>query len=242
MSEDADQVPTSESKSTQATDVDQTSNADQQLPPSTPQQSVDQSSRASAKVELPDTIPSRWLDDIKRAISESRKKLIITTILSSSLLTGVVTTLANYFLEGRKTYLQLEFEDAKDTLHLYNDLRKEINDFKYELNVSASVFQVTAQHLENEELIEHVGEQIDSLNDRIATIKKSVSKLDDQVTDDLIQTTLMPLQEISAARYSRKEKGKLESWVKLCERSRDEGVKSILEQIDKRKQELSSRF
>src|SRR5437588_7657737 len=53
------------------------------------------------EVRLPDRIPDAWLTDLKNAVRESRTKLILTTVLSSSLLTGVLSTVGNYYLDQR---------------------------------------------------------------------------------------------------------------------------------------------
>lgn len=190
--------------------------------------------------KLPDAIPSRWLDDIRNAVKESRKKLIITTVLSSSLLTGVIATLTSYSLENKKTALQLEMEDAKDTLHQYNVLRDDVSDLKYQLVLSASVFQMTADPSVNEAMIQNAGTQVRSLMDRAAAIEKSVAKIDDQETFRLVDDTLRPLiRELDDTPTSLKDQAKQKKLAQLCSSTGNEGVKKILDQIKQKKRELS---
>lgn len=239
MSDNPVPQPQSESTSTEV------SSADKQLSPPTPQSSIPEPvpNPPVYEIRLPEALPTRWLDDIKRAISESRKALIISTILGSSLLTGLLTTLANYSLEGRKTILQLEMEDGKDSLHQFNDLRNAIYDFKYALNLSASVFKTASGQPSNAALTSIVNVQIESLEDRAAVLKKSVAKVDDQDTYNLIEKALTPLTPaLSEVKFGPPDQKKLQNLTVLCEKTRDEDVKNILEHIKRRKQEIISSF
>ncbi len=195
------------------------------------------------EIKLPDAIPTRWLNELKASARESRRILIITTILSSSLLTGFITTVATYYLEGRKTMLQLEMEDAKDTVHQYNLLRTDVNEFKYALNTAVLVFKQAAEPTANDAIAQNAGGQIASLIEDAAAMKTSVAKLNDQETADLIEAPLKPLTPaLVIAKTKLKDKKALGDLAELCRKSGDEGVKKILAQIDKRKRELSARF
>src|SRR5215210_413012 len=59
---------------------------------------------------LPERIPDAWVRDLKNAVKENRTKLIITTVLSSSLLTSVLTTVGKYYLDKRQEIARAERE------------------------------------------------------------------------------------------------------------------------------------
>src|SRR5437764_589933 len=84
------------------------------------------------EVRLPERIPDVWLTDLKNAVKESRAKLILTTVLSSSLLTGVLSAAGNYYLDRRKearvAALDIKKDQARNKVTFYNSLSGKLND------------------------------------------------------------------------------------------------------------------
>lgn len=101
--------------------------------------------RGAGGVPLPEEMPEGWVKAIKAAVKESKSKLIITTVLGSSLLTSLVTTTLNYYvMNPAEVSRQLRKEQAAAKIKSYETLRGVVERFHKEADTAAATFDVFA--------------------------------------------------------------------------------------------------
>lgn len=134
--------------------------------PTSPPDSVD-----GAHIHLPAKLPDAWLKDIKDSVRESKKRLIITTILGSSLLSGLLGVVGNYFLEGHKLDLQFKKLRVERKLESYSQLAKDIQALEAKIIV-ARVSSLNAA--DGKIKIELALDQINQLANHVAIVQDRV--------------------------------------------------------------------
>lgn len=139
-------------------------------------------------------MPESWLKDLKKAVQEGKAKLIITTILSSSLLTGIVSTGASFYLESRKSNLAIKTTLAKNKLESYSLLSKDIGKFESDLDSALLTFKYALGHPEDKNFEQNIGRSIDVLSEQMGTLLQTTRDLNiDPDTRKLIRDTIRPL-------------------------------------------------
>src|SRR5215212_265582 len=142
--------------------------------------------------KLPASIPEEWLNQLKSALKESRKKLIITTVLSSSLLTGALTGITNYYLESRKSTLQVKADETKKKLQMYDSLNDEIGQLNLSVNTALVVLK-SATSATDKDRSKRIKSAIDNLLEHMTSLQTTLAKVNDDETKTLIQNTLRPV-------------------------------------------------
>jgi|GEM_PF-5571295 len=195
------------------------------------------------EVRLPEKLPEGWLSDLKNAIKESRKKLILTTILSSSLLTGIISTVAGYYLETKKAALELRKHDAAQKIELYDTLNNDINDFKYTIDATDILLGIAKEQRE-ESLSAQVSMQVKAVLDQMRVVEKTATKVNDRDLHELFRSAVTPLTpELNKATQDSNylhNAGAINGLIGICESISNKKLPEINGLIEKKKQILTA--
>jgi hypothetical protein len=197
---------------------------------------------------LPDRIPDAWLTDLKNAVRESRAKLIVTTVLSSSLLTGVLSTVGNYYIDSKKAVssaaLELKKDRAKEKLRLYDSLSGKLNDFKQALHLSLLIFNDAKTKMEDKNMSSNVAQSIQSLLDQMMEIADARAKINDGELTTLIDTTVRPLTpELAKASNDPNYLSDLKAMTNLigvCKSVSNQGIDDLNKVIERKIQTIEA--
>lgn len=192
-----------------------------------------------SEYKLPDKIPEGWLNDLKNAVKESKTKLIVTTILGSSLLTGFLGSIGNYFIENHKSTLEWNRVVAKSTLDTYTLLGNDIQDLESKV-ISARVLTLAAAS--DPSRINLALDQISALSNQIAIVQNRIKHQDidnGKGTRELIEKWLNPVPaKIAAAQKNPTNRETLTDLANTLESIQNQGVNEIKNHINTMKQSL----
>ena len=90
---------------------------------------------------LPPTLPESWLEQIKKAVKESWVKIILTTILGSSVIASLISLAGDYWMETRKVKLEVAKQEHAETIAAYANLGKQVEEFQGDLESAVLTFE-----------------------------------------------------------------------------------------------------
>jgi hypothetical protein len=101
---------------------------------------------AAHPAALPEHIPAAWLEDIKGALKQSRWELILTLVLGSSVLTGVATSLVNYYFIQPGEYARKKREElSSETRQAYKTLGEELDNYYRAVDDAEGTFRILCE-------------------------------------------------------------------------------------------------
>ena len=96
---------------------------------------------AASELSLPATLPQSWLEQIKTAVKEGRGKVILMTILGSSVISALVSFGGDYLLETRKAKLEVAKKAHAEKVDAYANLGKQVEEFYSDLDSAVMTFE-----------------------------------------------------------------------------------------------------
>ena len=150
--------------------------------------------------QFPATLPESWLEQIKAAAKQSWWKVVLTTILGSSVVSAFVSFGGNYWLENRKADLEMKKQVRKETVDAYGNLGKQIEDLKGDLDSAVLTFEYAvnkgfAVKGSKADYIKNVDNSIQKLSLKIVEVDKALQNV--RIDDSSIkQNTEKALEEL----------------------------------------------
>ena len=145
---------------------------------------------ADTHSQLPATLPVGWLEEIKAAVKESWSKIILTTILGSSVIASLISFGGNYWLETSKANLELTKKGREEVLHAYGHLGKQVEELQSDLASAVLTFDYAiksgaAVEGSKHEFIKNVDNSIITVSSKIADVNEASNNV--QIDDPSIK-------------------------------------------------------
>ena len=172
--------------------------------------------------------------------------MVITTVLGSSVLAGLLSAGANYFLDVRREKLkslqQIKLDQTKEKLKLYDSLNASTNEFKDSFNASLVIFRKAAKPGMYAELSPLIKDQANDLLKHIRTVEEASVKIGDKEISELIRKNVESLTvELSSAFQDSNyisDPARLMNIIRLCDDVSNKGIDDINNLIEKKRQGL----
>ena len=168
---------------------------------------------ASADIhsQLPTTLPASWLEEIKAVMKESRRRIVLTTILGSTVIASLVSFAGNYWLESRKANVELTKKGREEVLEAYGRLGKQVEVLQADLASAVLTFDYAVKsHIavkgSKHEFIKNVDNSIITVSLKIADMNEASQNvhIDDAVIKQKTEKALEELPEYLAECQSDK--------------------------------------
>ena len=96
---------------------------------------------ADTDSQFPAKLPDSWIKEIKAAVKESGGKILLTTLLGSSVIASVVSFAGSYWLETRKADFELSKKGREERLEAYGHLGKQVEVLQADLASAVLTFE-----------------------------------------------------------------------------------------------------
>lgn len=90
--------------------------------------------------QFPAALPDSWLQQIKAAVKESWVRIILTTVLGSSVIASLISFGGDYWLENRKAKSELTKKGREEVLEAYGNLGKQVEELQSDLASAVLTF------------------------------------------------------------------------------------------------------
>ena len=186
---------------------------------------------------LPGQLPPEWLTQIKEAVKGSRLALILTTILGSSVISGILTAGLDYWiLEPRRLQLssQQRLQDARIDAH--TKLAEQLHGFNQALNNSVLTCKIALEQAHDKELANYARQNLSQLSDRMISLGSAINqKIDADISNELKVALDRVGKALEKAQQSPKAFATL---IDLYEQSIKTELETLLTKVEQKSKEI----
>lgn len=197
---------------------------------------------AEPNLQLPAELPAGWLKEIKDAVKQSWARVLLTTVLGSSVIGSGVTFGGNYWIETTKAKREMIKKGHEEALEAYGNLGKKVEELETALGTAVLTFEYAVQSgavkSSKHPFIKVVDNSIEMVLPRMADIVEastnvriddaSIKKNTDSALDELAQYLEKSLSDKSA----------LHNVIELFRSKLSEALKALRRQIEEKRNSI----
>jgi len=197
-----------------------------------------------SQIKLPPELPARWLDQIKNAVKEGRGKVILMTILGSSVISALVSIGGDYLLETRKAKLEVAKKEHAEKVDAYANLGKQVEEFHSDLDSAVMTFEYAvnkgfAVKGSKADFNKNVDNSIKTVAVKIIELRKASmnARIDDASIKENTKQVLAELPQYLAE--CQRDKSALPKVINLFKNSLGAALENLKGEIEKKKNSIS---
>lgn len=140
--------------------------------------------------DLPSKLPPDWLTQIKEAVKGGKTRLVIGTILGSSVISALVTSGLDYWLlEPRRLQLTSQQRLKDDQIDAHKRLAEQLNVFNKALDDAVLTSKIALQQPQEKELVSYARQNLFSLSQPMRAVELANNqKIDKEISTKLKET------------------------------------------------------
>jgi hypothetical protein len=193
--------------------------------------------------QIPTTLPANWLEEIKAAVKQSWGKVVLTTILGSSVVGSLVSFGGNYWLESRKANWEMQKKGREEAVEAYGNLGKQVEELQADLASAVLTFEYAvksgaAVKGSKHEFIKNVDNSILIVASKIADVKGACRNV--RIDDASIkQNTANAVDELPAyLSESQSDKSALQKVINLFRSKLNPALDKLKAEIENKRESI----